>query len=385
MTRLPAMKAATLAAALLLVSCVGTVETPNPSDAAVDLDAGAAVDAGPTVDSGTPFDAGPATDAGFDAGQPGVDAGHPDAGAPDSGTMMVDAGVVGTTPIFLATGYQNRRVRSLDATHWTDDVSNPANPLDDIGTGVAFGAGRVIVSSHSGLVTSTDGRTWTKLPAPLPQAWPGLGGSAAVWSGGQFVVVAGEDSWTSPDGVTFTQHTQAGAGATHWQAIAQGGGHILVVGDSNSSGGDRKVSEDGVTWHDWAEGGPGLVGAAYGAGVFVFVGASGRRAWTADGVTITTTDDTSMGDFQGVVFDGAKFVAVGGGGLTTSTDGKTWAKTPMMYLPGVSAFGGGLFLTTTWESNVLTSTNGSTWTTVFSGASGSPPLARIVYGLVQGP
>jgi hypothetical protein len=233
-------------------------------------------------------------------------------------------------------------------------------------------------------VTSPDGKNWTKLPAPLPQAWPGLGGSAAVFAG-QFVVVAGEDSWTSPDGLTFAKHTQTGTGATHWQAIAQGGGHILVVGDSNGSGGDRKVSEDGVTWHDWAEGGPHLVGAAYGAGVFVFVGATGRRAWTDDGVTIHDTDDASMGDFQGVAWDGAKFVAIGGGGLTTSTDGKTWSKTPMMYLPGVSAYGGGLFLTTTWESNILTSTNGATWTTVFSGAAGTPPLARVAWGLVQGP
>jgi hypothetical protein len=112
------------------------------------------------------------------------------------------------------------------------------------------------------------------------------------------------------------------------------------------------------------------------------VGNSGRRAWTTDGVSLQDTTDTSLGDIGGVAYGNGTFVLAAANGSATSTDGKTWAK--QSNIPGMTSFGGGLFLTTTWESNVYTSPDGQAWTKVFSGQSGSPALARVAWGAISG-
>jgi hypothetical protein len=287
--------------------------------------------------------------------------------------------------MYVASGYQNRRIVSLDSKTWIHDVTDPPSSLDDIGTGLAIGMGMIVVAGDTGIYTSTDGSSWTKLPPPVPQAWPGLGGCAATYGDGEFVIVASNDSWTSTDGVTFTDNAPDGASiaATHWDGLAFGNGHFFAVGDSNGPG-DRKVSEDGVNWHDYVQDAtPWTGGVAFGAGVFVAVGASGRRAWTTDGVSINDVSDTTLGDINGVAFGDGTFVVAGANATATSTDGMTWT-TSASYPAGKLNFGGGLFLTTTWVSNILTSPDGQTWTTVFSGDSGTPALARIAWGVVGG-
>ena len=308
-----------------------------------------------------------------------------DAGASLDGEASKEAGPPPVT-LFIATGYQNRRIVSFDHTKtWVNDVNDPPNSLDDVGTGVAFGLGEVIVAGHTGIYTSTDAKTWTHLPLPVPQAWPGLGGAAAAFGNDTFVVVSSSDAWTSTDGVTFTKHSPDGGygalSATHWNGMAVGKGHFFAVGDSNGPG-DRKVSEDGVTWHDYVQDAQAWGGVAFGQGVFVAVGRAGRRVWTTDGVTLNDVSNATLGDLGGVAFGGGTFLVSGTRGAATSTDGKTW--TTIAGIPGVSSYGEGLFLTNTWASNVLTSPTGAKWTTVFSGASNSPALARVTWGQVRG-
>ena len=311
-----------------------------------------------------------------------------DAGTGPDANASADASDASAHPmsVFVATGYQNRRIVSLDGTSWGHEVSNPPDDagLDDIGTGLAIGNGTIVVSGHTGIYTSRDGQSWNKLPPPVPQKWPGLGGSAAVFGDGLFVIVASGDAWTSTDGVTFTKRTPAtNVSATHWNGAAFGNGHFFAVGDSNAAGGDRKVSEDGVAWHDYVTGGPSWRGAAFGAGVFVAVGDSGTRNWTADGVTVQDVSDASLGSIDGVAFGQGMFVVASHttGKLSTSADGKSWTTTSST-IPGVQAFGGGLFLTTTWESNIWTSPQGTAWARVFAGDSGTPALARVAWGTI---
>jgi hypothetical protein len=286
--------------------------------------------------------------------------------------------------MYIATGYQNRRIVSLDGTTWINDITDPPNSLDDIGTGLAIGMGMVVVAGHTGIYTTKDSKNWTKLPPPVPQVWPGLGGAAATYGAGKFVIVASNDSWTSTDGVTFTDNVPDGTSiaATHWNGMAFGNGHYFAVGDSNGPG-NRKVSEDGVSWHDYVQDATPWSDVAFGAGVFVAVGASGRRVWTTDGVTINDTTDATLGDVNGVGFGDGMFVLSAANFTAMSTDGKTW-KQSSSYPASQMNFGGGLFLTTTWMSNILTSSDGQNWKTVFSGDSGSAALVRVAWGSVGG-
>ncbi len=381
---------------LLVLTCVcagcgssSSAGSPSgPHDASTERSTGDAIaeasgDAGGPTDSTVPdsepgSDSSP-SDTGSTADTTPADAPLPPAEAGiDAGPPLVD--------VYLATGYQNRRIASFDGTAtWVNDVSDPPNALDDVGSGVAFGLGTVIVAGHTGIYTSTDAKNWTHLPAPLPQVWPGLGGAAAAFGNGTFVVVASNDAWTSPDGVTFTDNKPSDGGsmaATHWDGLAWGNGHFFAVGDSNGPG-DRKASEDGITWHDYLQDSQAWGGVAFGQGVFVAVGAGGRRVWTTDGVTLNDVSDATLGNLNGVAFGGGQFVVAGAQGSATSPDGKVWTK--LATIPGVGNYGGGLFLTTTWVSNILTSPTGATWTTVFSGAMGTPAFARISWGQIKGP
>jgi hypothetical protein len=284
--------------------------------------------------------------------------------------------------MFITAGYEDRRLSSLDGTTWSNDISDPPDPggLDNIGTGIAFGKGLVLVVGHTGAVTSHDGVTWTKLPDPLPQKWPGLGGGAAIFANGQFVVVAGDKSYTSPDGVTFKQSMSAAA-ATHWSGLAYGNGKLIAVGDSNASGGDRKVSEDGEAWHDYLEGGPHYHGVAFGNGVFVLVGENGLCLTTTDGAKIDDHTDATLG-FDNLAFGNGVFLSCGNAACQTSPDGKTWTKKDGYGPGGRLAFGLGLFVGLNWKSSISTSPDGFKWTQVFSGPDATPALASVAFGNV---
>jgi hypothetical protein len=311
-------------------------------------------------DAGSTEDAGHDADAGVDSGPPGVN-------------------------LFVASGYQNRRIVSEDGITWVHDTVDPPNSLDDIGSGLAIGLGIIVVAGDTGIYTSPDGKAWNHLAPPVPQVWPGLGGCAATFGDGKFVIVNGSDSWISTDGALFVNHSPDGGtvGATHWGGIAYGNNVFFAVGDSNGPG-DRKVSPDGINWSGYVQDSIPWSGVAFGQGVFVAVGSSGRRAWTTDGITINDVSDTTLGDIGGVAFGGGKFIASGTNFTATSGDGKTWTTSPAGPASKLS-FGGGLFLTTTWMSNVLTSPNGQTpWKNVFSGDAGSPALSRVTWGLVGG-
>lgn len=168
--------------------------------------------------------------------------------------------------------------------------------FDDGAFGVAFGLGRVVVSSDFGIYTSEDrGVTWKKAGAPAPQQW-GQGGhvSAAVFGNGRFLVLGDDVTFTSTDGLEWKKSTFSvpGGGTGYWgfHGVAYGNGHFVAIGTQRVGGVDTpmvKVTEDGVTYHD-----------------------------------VQTNSE-----LQNVVFDGTRFVAVGNKGLrATSSDGVTWTK-----------------------------------------------------------
>lgn len=314
---------------------------------------------------------GPTTAAGSGVTGSGTGSGGGDAGAPG-------------TPTFVVAGYDLRRVISTDGSTWSHDVSDPPDPmnLDNIGDGIAFGRGICAVVAHSGLRTTTDGVSWTKIGAPLPQQWPGLGGGKVVFTGGFFLIIASSDSYKSTDGVIW-QMFSSSAGATHWNGLAYGNGHFVAVGDSNGAGGDRKASEDGETWHDYLEGGPRYGAVAFGNGVFVAVGNGGTLHTTPDGKTWSDHSDPSLGDVGNLVFAGGQFLTCppSTSKCFTSPDGATWTPHDASSPPdGPITHGLGLYLSISWESNIWTSPDGFAWTKAWSGASGSNALASVGFG-----
>jgi hypothetical protein len=347
---------------LLTSSCVGMVgDMPDAGgdspDAAMSNDAGAA-------DSGTP-DAG-VTDAGSDdAGLP--DAGMTDSGTPDSGTP--DAGSVdaGSRPVFIIGGQDERHLVSFDGRAWQDDTYIAPNGEDNAYSGIAVGAGAIVMSGDPGIVRSTDGVSYT-LTQMRPSRFA-FHGSVAAFNGSVFVVVGQADTWRSADGITW-DHAMNTGNAGHWQGVAFGNGHWVAVGD-----GYTKVSEDGLAWHDYtATPDPNPVAAlAFGNGVFVAVGGKsnmGRALTSTDGVTwteqplVTTSYNTG---FAGVAFGNGRFVASDCCSAFESTDGVTWTKRGHGF-QGAIAYSSGTFIAAGWRTSAAVyDADAGAFTTTFSG------------------
>jgi hypothetical protein len=306
-------------------------------------------------------------------------------GTSTSSTTSTGTGGAAGTPTFVVAGYDLRRIVSTDGVTWDHDTSDPPDPdgLDNIGDGIAFGNGLCAVVAHSGLVTTRDGITWTKVGDPLPQKWPGLGGGKVVFDSTKgWVIIAGSDSYLSSDGVAWTKHT-SNAGATHWNGFAYGNGHFVAVGDSNSAGGDRKASEDGVAWHDYQEGGPRYAGVAFGNGVFVAVGDGGMIHTTADGASWDDHSDGGYGDLANIVFAKGEFLTCSPASSKcyTSADGAAWTAHDVSFAPGGPLTHGlGVYLSVSWESNIWTSPDGLAWNKVWSGDPGSNAFNAVGFG-----
>jgi len=184
-----------------------------------------------------------------------------------------------------------------DGMTWTS--TKRESPLN----GVAFGAGRFVVSNDAqGLESYVDG-TWETLDAPL------LGYEGMAWSGIGFLAVAGSHIAFSPHGQSWTgvePPDLVGVGA-----LAAGGNdeRLVIVGDF----GYRASSTDGLTWTEVSTGGEPLLGVAWNGSEFLAVGdqdtwrSPDANAWTA-GPTKNLEDVTSyLGVFYGLDGSGALF------------------------------------------------------------------------------
>lgn len=122
-------------------------------------------------------------------------------------------------------------------------------------------------------------------------------------------------------------------------------------------------------------------GCAFGAGVYVVVGATGTISSSTDCQTWTSRSSGTTSALRSVFFGNNLFVAVGDGGvLLTSPDGSSWtsrssgttsALRAVKYLNGnwIAVGAGGV---------IITSTNGTSWTTRTSG------VTRALYSIAYG-
>ena len=215
------------------------------------------------------------------------------------------------------------------------------------------------------ILTSSDGTTWT----------PRISGTKAylnsmVFAANLFVIV-GESGTilTSANGTTWTRRN---SGTTDYlYDVSYGSGKFVAVSDTSTV----LTSANGVTWAKKIDAPARTYGVAYGNGKFVSVG-GGRTchldfcwldhvtAESSDAVTWTQSITSFSYVLSDLVFGNGTFVAVGGS-IQTSLDGITWI--PQSSGTGAFfyniAFGDGIFTAVGAQQGVIvTSTNGSTWT-----------------------
>ena len=160
-------------------------------------------------------------------------------------------------------------------------------------------------------------------------------------------------------------------------SVAYGGGRYVAVGPFGNI-----VTGDGETWEAAPVGPEAMLSSVtYGNGRFVAVGYDYRESPPAsefekdpplpppppqvtyisrNGKQWERVETGAPGRLDSVVFGKGRFVAIGTGGITTSTDGETWTE-PVISPIGIRAFayGDGRFVAV--GRGILTSEDGTTW------------------------
>lgn len=251
------------------------------------------------------------------------------------------------------------------------------------GRSIFFGDGKFIALSANGnprVAVSTDGgESWVP-PTNVPEGWLVDG----VYAKGIYLI--GGDvgkMFRSTDGMNWTQ-VPTPAPQRHWGSLTYGKGRFvaLTYNDYGIDGtmGTKQIitSTDGISWTDansvenayWTD-------IAYGGGRFVAVRDGGNPMFSTDGINWTSSNPIAeINEWASVTYGNGRFVAVSADGthqIMTSTNGKTWTliESPVQNSWQSIAYGDGYFVaisTAGWGSNedtskaVMISSDGINWT-----------------------
>jgi hypothetical protein len=375
--------------ALLVAGCSSSsTASLNPSDVDANAPDGSVRSADAAIVDGSKADSTIA-----DSSANASDAAPIDASIADSNMPQGDASTNFTNAIFVAAGYDARRMTSTDGKTWPNNTYTAPGANDNIFASAVVGGGTIIIVGDPGVFTSTDGVTFTQRtpPAAIHHS------VAGVYANNQFVFVDAANSFTTPDGITWKMATNSAQNAGHWHGVVFGNGKYLAIGD----GGARKLSVDGLTWTDFAVD-PTIAFASlgYGNGIYVGVGAStvdggtvAHSAISTDGITWTNhvyktvTYDTEWG---GIAYGLGLFVTSDSNYAWTSPDGKSWTKGGGGFNRGSLVFADGKFVGAS-GSSIYESDNGTTFTSVFKDSGGNiyqdgstpPGLSAVGGGLIK--
>ena len=304
--------------------------------------------------------------------------------------------------------------RSSDGMTWVDSVSGGGNnPFSGgYGLGIAYSSSQnkwVAVGYNSDstvcIASSTDGMIWTDASnnpftigygvsySSSQNKWVAVGNNSD-----QSVCIA-----SSPDGMTWTPSLNnpftGGAG----NGICWDGSYWLAVG--YASGNCIAISTDGLIWTPLS-----VTSISVGNGIasgpapfhnsvttiktltaplyfYVAAGKGEGLMYSSDGTVWTKSPSMpTVADYNDVIYAGGLWVAVGGN-IVTSTDGITWTTVEVDWLNGAPfavAYGGGKWVISgTFTSKLRYSTDTITWTectnasTIFDGTAG---ISAVAYG-----
>lgn len=249
-------------------------------------------------------------------------------------------------------GSEDVILRSADGVHWEKLPRPPGWGWRALATG----GGRVLVAGDGGaIVHSEDGQTWTQVNHGPTQNW-----GAPVFGHGRFVAAAGFRGalalYSSADGVNWQFQRLVRSSDAKAKRLAFTGERFLIFGTDGVS----LVSADGLQWEPAPEplasgrvlsdGGPLLLAGQ--SGLLVSSDGGAFRALTAPDMTL-----------RAGVFDGERYVLVGGNQIATSADGEHWVTTSLgsIYdLRNVVA-GNGHYVACDAPGPVFSSADGLSW------------------------
>ncbi len=258
---------------------------------------------------------------------------------------------------------------------WT---SSPNVPASSAWASVTFGAGKFVAvgsntAGNSGqAMYSSDGINWTLATGVPNHSW-----SSVVYGNGKFVAM-GWMGWImySSDGITWTASSASFSGNTLY-GLAYGNGKYIT---SYTSG--YYYSSDGISWTQLNLGST-RNRITFGNGQFLALdGNAGLPRWSTDGLTWTTTSDTTPQNtyFANAVYGNGTLLGTTSAGVPKSAysndNGRTWT---LLSIPSDNyysgAFGNGLFALIGYDSLAHTpygiySRDGTSWTSYSSLPSG---------------
>ena len=203
------------------------------------------------------------------------------------------------------------------------------------------------VGNNTGILTSPDAVTWTRLPVPAAN-WL----NATGYGAGRYVAI-GDQGYitTSLDAVTWVGNTTASGTTQNLRGIAYANGRFIVVGN----GGVIRTSTNGTTWTTATSGiTTNFNGITAFGSTFIAIGDSGVILTSLDGLIWTPTPSGTTQSLRGLCVDRGTVYIVGfNRTMLASTDAQAWttrsapAVTPPLNNPnyrGITAANGGLFI-----------------------------------------
>ncbi len=216
-------------------------------------------------------------------------------------------------------GTQSNWYSSDGGQSWTNGTTPSFN-----GRGICEGNGLLVAVGSTGIITSTNGTSWTSRTAAAANDW-----EAVAYGNSRYVAVAtfgANRAMYSLNGTTgWTLGTGAVIDANSWQSIAFGNGIFVAVAGS----GTNRVawSTDGDTWNMVNIGAFTLTSIAFGNGIFMAADTSGGIYTSPDGITWTTKTSAAWG-VAAIGFGSGQFwvaaVTATNGQQYTTDDGTTW-------------------------------------------------------------
>jgi hypothetical protein len=269
-------------------------------------------------------------------------------------------------PFHTLGGVFDRGVQLLVGRTWTS-IGLLTGSLASVRVGCANGLFVAVTTDAGGTVyTSSDGETWTSRATGV-----GLGGMVA-YGNGTWVLLTPTHSVTSPDGVTWTNHsppTLSGTGSYNSLCFFDAAGLFVTVGTF----GNISTSPDGITWTRQVNGtlnnDDTLFGVTAGFDLVVAVGQVGHILSSFDGVTWTSRAvgllQTTGALFE-VIFAADRFLASSSDIVAISMDGITWTRSTAPNFGAALPVYAGIFIASAPGSptdSIVSSVDGFTWVT----------------------
>jgi uncharacterized delta-60 repeat protein len=299
-----------------------------------------------------------------------------------TGTNNIAAFAYGNNT-YAAIGTLGALYYSADGQNWEPTYQRPT-AAQGVMNEVVFGLGRFVAVGTEGLVgTSTDGRAWTF--TTIPGYTGGSFGGLVLDEDTYYVLTSTNKVLTSTDGTTWTEFSTLPTALNSLALSTAPEGGAVAVGPQ----GRIYTTADGVTWTQRTSGTTEeFIRVRYLNNQYIATGTFGALATSPDGVAWTLRNSGTQSHLWSIDYGAGRYVITGQAGnngrnIVTSTDGITWTSSitgpyQATHLLGVE-YANGITVAVGNGGAIVTSADLTTWTQRTSGTSGN--LSDVTYAL----